>query len=161
MLIRNLIIIGVIGGFLLGLHIYFRQNISPYNLEDLNNLILEYEIEEDDFESLSYALEQERMSGNITLYLSEQYYVGFGLLVLSVSTFFIVLHLFFEKLFFKKFFESPSYFDAFRRGAFLGLGIYLLQVLGLYQVDTVTILAILGVLLLLEFGYVNFVKGRV
>jgi hypothetical protein len=158
MLTRVLIVIFAVATFFLFTFNYYRNNVNPYNAEAIQKIIEENQIEEDQPERLEAELQTLRNRGVITDYLSNDYFIGVFFLTLSIALYTSMFHLFFEKLFFKKYYESPSYFDGFRRGILAGLTVYIVQVLRLSKVDFWTIVGVAVIITLLEIAFAVYIK---
>jgi hypothetical protein len=130
-------------GILYYLSIYF----SPFDQEEIQKNIEIYRIESNEefeeyiYELLDYGLIVTVLdTQNVSLWL-----FIFGCMVVNIIA---SLHLFIDKLFYKKFFEDPSLFDAYRRGTLIYLFIVSIIILkfyaGLlwYNVFAITILLI-------------------
>jgi hypothetical protein len=158
MLIRKILIIFSIG-FLLGfLNIYFFRYVSPYNQEKLDQLIQDKEIEEDQLDRFEEELINIKEEGLIFSYLSSNAYVGAVIALFAFTFIFAAIHLSADKLFFKKFFEPPSTFDAFRRGFLIGLGILFIIMFRLIGLGIVENILVVIVLMLLEIIFINYLK---
>lgn len=115
MTFRIVLISLALGIFFFIAYLQIRQSISPYDLDKVQELINKLEIEEDQEERLAQELQSIREDGQIIEYLSSQVLVGFTSLVLSVGFTFFAIHTAIDKLFFKKFYETPLLIPGFRR----------------------------------------------
>jgi len=118
-------VIGVILAFTFG---YYVNNFSPFELSKIEELIKKQEVEEGDFNTLNEKISEIIDEGLILDYISINGYVGYGIAMMSIVFLFASVHIFFDKLFFKKYYERASFFDAFRRGllivAFITITLY-------------------------------------
>jgi hypothetical protein len=113
-------------GFILILSSFFlAQNLSPFQMEKIEELIIQNDIVNEDFERLDSIVYELVRRGLILSYLSENTYIVLFCFLLGIFFVFISIHLFLDKLIFKKFYEEPSNFNAIRRAILLILSIVL------------------------------------
>lgn len=156
MVIRNVVVFIILGIFLGGVSFYYINNFSPFDREKIETLIVEQDIEEKDFDSLNVAIRDIQSKGLIFDYFNNNAYLVAAMLSGSFIAFFTAIHLSIEKLFFRKFFESPSLFDAFRRGLFIavvGMGTVYLR---LVNIENENLLILPALVLALEL-FISFV----
>lgn len=158
MIIRNAtisIIVGAVVGILAYLFMIYNPN---FDIGKINELIQSQGIPKGDFSSLTQELERLKSAGLLVNYISSNFYVGILMFLISMFSIFFGTHIVLDKLFFKKFYEFPDYFDAIRRGVFLCLTIALMiyfKILNI-EIQFILVLPIIGILL--EFGFYNYVK---
>jgi len=149
----------IVLSLVLGVISYFYiTNISPFDEQMINELIQERQIAEDDFETLNFELRKIYNQGLIFEYLSPNAYVGFGLVSAALLFLFVACHIMLDKLFFKKFYEIPSFFDAFRRGLLIILSLGLIIYLRFLNLTWQEAIVVPIILLLLEILFMSFLK---
>ncbi|MFS8131489.1 MAG: hypothetical protein ACMG57_05965 [Candidatus Dojkabacteria bacterium] len=135
---RQFIAFLVVGIFfaLFSRYIITSPDISPLNLDMVQQLITDKGIGPDDTKQLDTEIQNLIDRGLVINYLSTNaYLLGFSLLA-SILCFFVCIHLFFDKLFFKNFYEDASLFIAIRRGLLLCISIGAVVIFRLYRVET-------------------------
>lgn len=147
MLIRKVAILFVIGLFAFGLSFYIVKNLSPLDFEKLQEIANEKQIDEDDEKSLNNEIHLIIERGFIFQYLTPSAYAALFLFMTSIFFLFSSLHMLIDKLFFKKFYEYPSNFMAFRRAFLLAITLGTILFMNLYGFDLPTI----GISILLAF----------
>lgn len=158
MTLRAIIVFISVGiGFLLMTQYVF-VNLNPLHQEELNNMIEREEIQNNRWELLDAEIIDLVERGLILDYVNSNAYVGFGLVGLSVGSFFGALHIGIDKLFFRKFYEEPSISDSVRRSLEVSIFIGSAIVLRLSAVQPLTILGVLGLIIGLEFVFTKYVK---
>lgn len=115
---RKVILYLIIGVLLILAAYFLSRELSPLNLEKLEELILAEEIQAGDVEKLNEEINELISRGLIMSYLSENAYVIVLCALGGIFFLFISIHLVIDKIFFKNFYENPSTFDAVRRGLF-------------------------------------------
>lgn len=113
---------------------YFILNTTPIKFEKLEQIIQRESIPQDSEEELWAYVDSEIEKGYIFEYLSNEAYIVVALLSFSVFFTLTSIHLLIDKLFFKKFFQKPSMFNACRRSAVLILSFFGFS--GLYLINS-------------------------
>jgi hypothetical protein len=144
---RRVIIALFLSILLIGIGIYISVNTSPLNLEKVrmvaqtDNLLTDADFSK----NFEYYLSNGFIWDILDMRQFNSWLVVFSLGAISLFSFF---HLLVDKLFFRKFYEEPSLFDAIRRGIliviiFIG-AIYLKLINGLvwYNVASIVLLSI-------------------
>lgn len=145
---KYFIVILTVGIFFLGIFFYFLNNTSPFQIELLQEKVNEAGIRKDDWESFNSFLESSIENGTIQNYLTGDIILVYLSLCVGASFVFSALHLGLDKLFFKKFYESPSKIDAIRRGILFGVAIGITLYLRFIRTDiSVVLLSFLSLLL--------------
>lgn len=139
---KRFFIILLLGIVLLGLSWLFMQQSSPFNKEKLDALIIENEIEKNDWNALQQIIVEYKQDGKIFELLSANAYIFFVMLSSSSLLLFTALHLFVDKLFFKEYYESPSLRVAVRRSCVLVVALSSAFVIWIYSLNNLYILAI-------------------
>lgn len=143
------LVVGIFFGFF-SRYILTSPEISPLNLEMVQQLIIDKNIGPDDAKQLDSAIQDLISRGLIINYLSpNSFLLAFSLLA-SIFCFFICLHLFFDKLFFKNFYENASIFIAVRRGILLCIAIGAVIIFKLYRIETYVLFLVPIVALTIE-----------
>lgn len=133
----------------LGILYYIVTSLSPWNEQAVNQAV-------ERFGLLTGSEFQEFVKEGIAngsifylLNLKNLIAIGIVLLVVIVSGF-SAIHLFFDKLFFKKFYENPSIFNPVRRGTILSLlieGLIVLRLSGSFEIYIVAGCIVLAILI--------------
>lgn len=153
--------ISIIIGVLFGIFAYVFMTTNPnLNMAKLRELIETQVIEEDDFARLNEEIERLHDSGLLLNYLSPNFYVGTMLVLCSIFSIFFGIHIIFDKLFFKKFFEKPDIFDAVRRGILLCIAIALAIYFKLLNIQIEIILALPIIMVLIEYTFLKYFKNE-
>lgn len=160
-MLKKVFILTTIGLVLLALSYYLMQSFSPFKQEKLEELIESKEIEEEDIETLNSEINIIIKDGFILDYLSSNAYLTFGLILASVLCLFSSLHLTIDKLFFKKFYEVPSLFDAVRRGIWISLSLGLMFYLKLFGSDIYTLLSVPIAAFILEVFFTIYLRKEI
>lgn len=108
----------IAGGFLLN---YFFDELSPINQDVLERIVIQEEIEIGDEGILYNVIEELIASGRWPIIVNSNIYTVLTIIFISLSCFFIAVHISVDKLFFKKFYETPNYHQAIRRGIIITL----------------------------------------
>lgn len=132
---------------------FLLQELSPFNPLKIEELIQSEEIEEGDFIRLNNEIDNLIDRGLIVSYLSENAYIVFFCIILSILFLFISIHLIIDKLFFKNFYENASHFDAVRRALLLGISIGLLVFAKLSNAEIYVFLLLVIIPLLIEIVF--------
>jgi len=153
------LVIGIFFG-LFSKYILSSPDISPLNVDMVQQLVTDKGIGPDDSKKLDEEIQNLINRGLIINYLSTNaYLLGFSLLA-SILCFFVCIHLFVDKLFFKNFYEQASLFIALRRGLLLCISIGAIVFFKLYRVETYILFLIPLVALTLEGVFIFTTKGR-
>lgn len=102
----------------------------------VQQLIVDKDIGPDDGKLLNEEIRSLIDRGLIINYLSSNAYLLAISLLASVMCFFVCIHLFIDKLFFKNFYENASIFIAMRRGLLLCISIGAIVLFNLYRVES-------------------------
>lgn len=158
MLIRKIVIFIILGLFLMGIAYYFLINLSPFDQQKINELISEKNIQEGEYEELVNELQILVGEGRIIEYLNVNAVAASLIILIAIFFFFIAVHLFLDKLFFKKFFENPSLALAIRRGLLfvLGIGLIIYLRLRLFTIQELVLVPI--TLIFIEIGISLFIN---
>lgn len=132
----------IIGIFFSVVLAYQLSNFSPFNLEKIQDLIISEGITFDQGDKIDTLIKEKVISSSVFEYLSDTSYIVFGLLNAVVISIFSFIHIVVDKLFFKTYFESPSYFKAIRRAFLLGLSLSLVIYMRLLKIELSNILLI-------------------
>lgn len=128
---KHIFILSILGAFLLLIGVYIINNVNPLSQER----VLEYA------KSEGY-LTDNQIINNIDVMIDKgmifrmiepkNLFVFFLVFSSSFICFFAAIHISIDKLFFKKFYESPNIIAAYRRGAFICIaviGIFFLKLI--------------------------------
>lgn len=146
---RQTVIIFIAAVLFLLLFGYITQNLSPWNQTEVKSAILNYNLKSDD--EFNLFIQDALNYGQISRFLDARN-ILIWVIVLGVSVVlaFAAVHLFLDKLFFRKFYEKPSMLYAVRRGIIFYLflvGLIALRFIsGLFWYNALA-LAVLGVAL--------------
>lgn len=160
MLIRKVFIFFGIGVILLGISAYLFQVLPPFDLDKINKLIIENRIEIDQEISLQTKIQELVANGKIINYFSKNLMIGTGIFFAGIFFIFIAIHLSIDKLFFRKYYESPSIFSATRRGFFFCVCIISMIYMKLNLLDNLTILGIPVFYFLIEVMITRIIVAR-
>ncbi|MEO6728318.1 MAG: hypothetical protein ABIM99_00185 [Candidatus Dojkabacteria bacterium] len=153
------LVIGIFFG-LFSKYILSSPDISPLNLEMVQQLITDKSIGPDDSKKLDEAIHEVIDRGLIINYLSTNAYLLAFSLLATVLCFFVCIHLFVDKLFFKNFYEGASIFIAIRRGLLLCLSIGAIVFFKLYKVETYVLFLVPVAALTIEGVFMFNSKAR-
>jgi len=135
--------------------LFISFNYSPFNVDGLDNIIQRYGITEED--ELLEVIQRSIELGIAWEFLDVGILTAWILIMAGfVISFFTSIHLFIDKLFFRKFFESPKIQPAIRRGIMLYFLIFAfvgLRLMGALEWYTILITAVL--LATVEFVFVS------
>jgi hypothetical protein len=136
------------------------QTLTPWNLEEVEKAKTQFSLET--AEQFDAFVEDSIQLGLITQLMNlNNIVVWLVLLGAAVVSGFMSVHLFIDKMFFKRFFEQPDLWLAARRGVIIYLAMVSLVILRLiaalfwYNALSVVLLA-----LLIELGITSFLKNR-
>lgn len=136
------------------------KSLSPWNLDEVEKAKQQFSLET--AEQFDAFVEDSIDLGLITQLLNlNNIAIWLVLLGAAVVSGFMSVHLFIDKLFYKRFFEPPDLWLALRRGVILYLGLLALIILRLiaalfwYNALSVVLLAFL-----IELGITSFLKNR-
>lgn len=160
MLIRKVTIIFVIGIAVGLVSFYFFRSLPPLDLVKVQELIVEKKIGIDNQEGLYNEIQNLVSTGEIIGYFSPNIFIGFGMLMLSIAFVFVSMHLAVDKLFFRKYYETPSISSAMRRSIIFCICIASMVYMKLNLLDNLTLLAIPVVYLLIEIIITRILSGR-
>lgn len=147
-LVSIFLTIGIVLGFLTS---YFVGNISPFDKNKIESLIDTMQLQEGDEDKLHAELKRLFDEGMILEYLSTNAYIGFIIFLGSVFFIFLSIHSSIDKLFFKKFFEKPTYKIAIRRGLELIFILsYIIIGMGILHLPLFSFLAIMLIMIICE-----------
>jgi len=135
---KQFVIFLVIGIFfaLFSKYIVSSPDIPPLNMDMVQQIITDKGIGPDDAKKLDEEIQNLIDRGLIINYLSTNAYLLAFSILASILCFFVCIHLFVDKLFFKNFYERASLFIAIRRGLLLCLSIGAIILFKLYKVET-------------------------
>ncbi len=135
---RQFIVFLVVGIFfgIFSRYILTSPDISPLNLEMVQQLITDKGIGPDDSKQLDVEIQNLIDKGIIINYLSTNAYLMAFSILATIFCFFVCIHLFVDKLFFKNFYENASLYVAIRRGFLLCLSLGAIVFFRLYRVET-------------------------
>lgn len=160
MLIRKVLIIFGVGIIMLGLSIYLFQTLPPFDLSKINTLIVENKIEIDQETTLQSTIQELVASGEIINYFSTNLIIGAGIFFTGIFFLFTAIHLSVDKLFFRKYYESPSVFSASRRAFLFCICIISMIYMKLNLLDNLTLLGIPVVYFLIEVMITRIIVAR-
>ncbi len=136
------------------------QTLTPWNLEEVEKAKIQFSLETS--EQFEEFVDDSIHLGLITQLLNmNNIVIWLVLLGAAVLSGFMSVHLFVDKLFFKRFFEQPDLWLAARRGVIMYLALVALVILRLiaalfwYNALSVVLLAFL-----IELGITSFLKNR-
>jgi hypothetical protein len=147
-----------IGLFMALISKYILENFSPIDFHALQDLIVTQKIKPGNWESLDNQISILIRNGQILKYISNNVYIAAVTILSSIFSFFMVLHLTIDKIFFKNYYEQASLFDAIRRGLVLDLVIGLVIYLKLYGIDLGTIVLVPIFFLIIEILFSLYIK---
>lgn len=133
---------------------YIFKTVPPFNLSRVQEIANLYKLEKGDFDRLNEIIDLELSKGDLGLLLSPNFYLFMFCIICGTFFLFISIHLSIDKLFFKKFFEPPSYLNAIRRSFWILLTI----IFGVYfklikvPLETILFLPLLAILLEILLG---------
>ena len=156
--VYSLIIFAVFGG----IFFYLLNSLSPWNVDAVNTAIERFglltNVEFHDF------VKESVRDGSIFSLLNLKNLAILGVVgLVAVASAFSTIHFFVDKLFFKKFYEKPSVFNAVRRGVLLGLlaeTFIMLRLLGSFELYIVAGCVVLVGLIEVLFVMVGKKEGR-
>jgi hypothetical protein len=148
--LRKVLLYTIIGTLLLITAYFLSRELSPLNLDKIEELILTEEIPSGDKEALNKAINELFERGIIVSYLSENAYVIVLSGLFGIFFLFVAIHLVIDKIFFKNFYETPSSVTAIRRGFLLVLTLGFLIFAKLNKAEGYLYLLIIIVPILLE-----------
>lgn len=132
----------VVGLFFFLIAFYIFRSFSPFDSSKLEEIVNVEQIEKDDWESLNKAIEKKIDEGFVFEILSPNAYLFTGVVLAGILMIFAAVHILIDFLFFKNYYEKPSYFNAFRRG-FVFVGIILsLIVFRFYKTETYIVIGL-------------------
>lgn len=137
--------------FFLIFSVYVINNYSPLNLDRLQNDADSKGLQRGDREKFDQIVDELISSQLIFSYLTEIAYIAFLLLLAGIWSFFVFLHLLIDKLFFKLFYEEPSYAIAYRRGFYPVVLCFTFVAFKLYNIDFKLLLIVVLILLIFEY----------
>lgn len=158
MTLRAFLISFVIGIFFVFSTNYIFVNLSPLNLDKVQELAEEKGIEEEEWDRLDDEIDLVINEKNIFPYLTPDAYLGLVSFCLSIFCIFFSFHVVIDKIFFKKFYEKPSLYNAARRGLILVITIVAIICLKLYKVNTQTLIAVGLLGIAIELLFINFLN---
>jgi Ca2+/Na+ antiporter len=136
------------------------KTLTPWNLEEVEKAKIQFSLET--AEQFDAFVEDSIQLGLITQLLNlNNIVIWLALLGAGVISGFMSVHLFIDKMFFKRFFEPPDLWLAARRGVIIYLAMVALVILRLiaalfwYNALSVVLLAFL-----IELGITSFLKNR-
>lgn len=146
----------IIGAFFLAITIYLVNNVSPWNQDLLFTYLDKFEITRG--EEFSRFVEESIKAGIILDFLDFK-----NIIILSVCGFlafislFASVHMFVDKLFYKKFYEEPDHIAALRRGSWVPIVFVILGFLrlvgGLSGLNLIFFLFCLGLIIYIEISF--------
>lgn len=144
--------------FFAGLSYYLLQTLNPFDLDKVNELIVSEQITVvEEFDSVVGELIQRGLvfqllnTRNITL-------IAFSLSVSLISGF-AFLHLLFDKIFLRKFYEEPSILNALRRGFFFGAAVISILIFKIFQADDSLSIMTIGLLVVVEIAITRMLSS--
>lgn len=155
---NKVVVFLVLGIFFSVIGIYIFQNFTPLDTEKIQEIVVAEEIEDGDWESLNSKIQELARRGVITEYLSSSAYLGLLSLLSAVFSFFTLLHLLVDKLFFKNFYETPSLFNAVRRGIFLDIAILLVIYMHIVRLELYMIILAPVTVFVAELVFTSYFK---
>lgn len=147
---RKVFLYIIIGSLLLAAAYFLSKELSPFNLDKLEELVQTEEIPSGDKDALNTAINELFDRGIIISYLSENAYVIIFSALAGIFFIFVALHLVVDKIFFKNFYETPSSLVAIRRGFLFVSAIGFLIFAKLNKAEAYVIVLIIIVPILLE-----------
>ncbi len=148
MLVKRITIFFILGIFFGVFAFYFTNQFSPFNVSKIQDYADEHEIPDE--EVLTNELKTLIDEGEILDYLSSNAYIAFVMTLLSFFFLLSAIHLTIDKLFFKKFYEPASMFDALRRSLIVVVVLGILVYLNLYGADALTMAGVGVIAILIE-----------
>lgn len=156
---KKIIITVFISMFLCGLFIYLVNNLAVFDQDEIDYFREKYNLlTSEEFEKFFMDLKNAGLLFQIvkTKNFVSITIVAFMLLVTSFS----VIHMFIDKLFFKRFYEDPNILKAFRRGIFFAAFIIIILLLKIFSVlDPLVFVGILILIVGLEFVITKYLTG--
>lgn len=146
---RNIGLAFLASVLLILLAIYITNTLSPWNQEAVTAAIEQYELA--DMEQFQEFLHEIFELGLIWDLLDFRNFLSWLFIIgLAFTSSFTAMHMLFDKLFFKKFFEKPRIFPAIRRGTLVYLaliGLVILRLLaGLFWYNALAVIVLLAAL---------------
>lgn len=147
---KNVLIFTILGGFFSLILFYILKEFSPFELSKIDELIRMNAILPGEWDKLNVLIQQQITKGLIFQYLSSTAYVAFGVALAAIFSFITALHLFFDKLFFRSYYENPSVYNATRRSFLIVITLGLVFYMKLSFLETQTIILVPIAALVLE-----------
>jgi hypothetical protein len=135
------LIVGIFFLFISGV-IFTTKDFAPFDMVKVDNLIAEKGFGPDDSAKLDQEIGNLIANGAIIDYLTANAYLLLFSILATIFCFFVCIHLFIDKLFFKNFYETASRFNAYRRGLLLSISIGSMILMKLYKVELYVIILV-------------------
>lgn len=158
---RRGIIFFTFGITLIFLSALFFQSFSPFNLEKIQELVIQNEIQPGEDDKLNIFMTDLRLKGKILEYVNGDFYIGIVIGLTGIFLIFNTIHLTLDKLFFKNFYEKASFFDSVRRGFILVLTIFFFVLLNLSGYLAKDLILGVILILLLEVLFTIYIKDSI
>lgn len=139
---KNVLIFTILGGFFSLVLFYILKEFSPFEISRIDDLITANSLLPGEWDKLNILIQEQISKGLIFQYLSNSAYLAFVVALAGIFSFLTSIHLFFDKLFFRSFHESPSLYNAIRRSLLIVLTIGLVVYMKLSLLETQIILLV-------------------
>lgn len=162
---KKVVISTVVFVFSLILLLYLYQSISPWNTDLINDYIEKFSIDTGrEFEEF---IDDSIKAGIIFDYLDIKNVLILHIFTfLTITSFISTIHMFVDKLFFKKFFEEPDVSVAIRRSIWVSIILFMFNfirvfgVLSIFYIVIVLIVIIIIILVELSFAKKNTIVEK-
>lgn len=160
---KYIIISTIIAIFASALFIYLLNTISPFNDAVIENYIDKFSI--DNGSEFNQFIDESIKAGVILDYLDlKNVMILHVILFISLTSTLATIHMVIDKIFFKKFFESPDWTSSVRRSAIIPAVLFLInffRVLGAFGLFYIfIILLIVIILVLIEISFSNRMSSK-
>ncbi len=152
--IRKIMLVIIIGLVFLLFGAFLSYTSSPFKEDVINDVIIKNQITEDTVNLLEDYIQDQITKGLIFDIVSRNFYLVWGLIGVGVVFIIAGVHMFIDKLFFKKFYEPPYIIPAFRRAILFVIAVSITFVAKFINLQGVELGVILLSLLLIEAVFV-------